>query len=288
MQPTEQPARPGTLYVVATPLGNLRDITLHALDVLKSADLVAAEDTRVTQTLLAAYGIRARLTALHGHNERIAGERLLDELRAGRSVALVSDAGTPAISDPGAWLVRAARSAGLPVEPVPGPSAVATALSAAGLEAEHWLFHGFLPARPKARRQALEALRDLPYTLVFYEAPHRVQECLADLAAVLGGQRRLTVARELTKRFEQVQELALGEAAEWLAADPNRSRGEFVLLVEGAPQAQETDAAEARRVLDSLLEELPPSQAARLAARLTGRGRDELYAWAVRAERSSG
>lgn len=281
MQPTEQPAQPGTLYVVATPIGNLRDITLRALDVLKSVDLVAAEDTRVSRGLLAAYGIQARLVALHEHNERQVTHRLLAELRSGRSAALVSDAGTPAVSDPGAHLVRSLRDAGIPVVPVPGPSAVTTAFSAAGLAAPHWLFYGFLPAKAKARREALRDLKDAPWHLVFYEAPHRVAECVADMAAVLGAGRELTVARELTKRFEQVHTLPLGEAAAWLAADADRSRGEFVLIVSGAGQTPGCEEGEARRILDALLEELPASQAARLAARLTGRSRGELYEWAV-------
>jgi 16S rRNA (cytidine1402-2'-O)-methyltransferase len=281
MQPAEQPAQPGTLYVVATPIGNLRDITLHALDVLKSADLVAAEDTRVTQGLLAAYGIQARLTALHEHNERTVSDKLLGELRAGRSVALVSDAGTPLVSDPGAHLVGLARQAGLPVVAVPGPSAAATALSAAGVAAPHWLFYGFLPAKARARRQVLEGMAAQPWHLVFYEAPHRVVECVADLAVVLGPHRELTLARELTKRFEQVVSLPLGEAVAWLEAHGDRCRGEFVLIVAGAGEAATPDEAEARRILHALLTELPASQAARIAAGLTGRKRGELYDWAM-------
>ncbi len=281
MQPTEQPAQPRTLYVVATPIGNLRDISLRALDVLKSADLIAAEDTRVTQGLLAAHGIQARITALHEHNERTVTARLIAELQAGKSVALVSDAGTPAVSDPGAHLVRAARQAGFAVVPVAGPSAVAAALSAAGLAAPHWLFYGFLPAKPKARREVLRMLSAQPWHLVFYEAPHRVTECVADLAAVLGPDRELTLARELTKRFEQLVNLPLGEAAAWLQTDPDRQRGEFVLIVEGAAQTVPPEEAEARRLFAALLEELPASQAARLVARITGIPRGRIYAWAI-------
>jgi 16S rRNA (cytidine1402-2'-O)-methyltransferase len=277
MQSTEFTAQPGSLHVVATPIGNLRDISLRALDVLKSVDIVAAEDTRVTQGLLAAYGIRKPLTALHEHNEGEATPRLIEALKAGRSVALVSDAGTPGVSDPGAHLVRSAREAGIPLVPVPGPSAVATALSVAGIAAPHWLFYGFLPAKSQARRQALTELAALPFHLVFYEAPHRVLESVADMAAVLGPARELVLARELTKRFEQVVSLPLGEAAHWLAADPNRLRGEFVLIVSGAEGSEPPDATAARKLMAALLEELPVSQAARIAARLTGVKRGLLY-----------
>lgn len=281
MQPSEFILQPGSLYVVATPIGNLRDIGLRALDVLKGVDLVAAEDTRVTQGLLAAYGIRKPLTALHEHNETLVTPRLIECLRSGQRIALVSDAGTPGVSDPGAHLVRAVREAGLPLIPIPGPSAVTTALSIAGLASPRWLFHGFLPAKAQARRQTLQQLATLPCHLVFYEAPHRVSESVADMATVLGPQRTLTLARELTKRFEQVVTLPLDEAVAWLAADPNRLRGEFVLIVSGAERGEAPDAAAARKVLATLLEELPASQAARLAARLTGIPRGRLYEWAL-------
>lgn len=281
MQPSEFTPQPGSLYVVATPIGNLRDIGLRALDVLRGVDLVAAEDTRVTQGLLAAYGIRKPLTALHEHNETQVTPRLIDALRSGQRIALVSDAGTPGVSDPGAHLVRAVREAGLPLIPVPGPSAVTTALSVAGLASPRWLFLGFLPAKALARRQALEELADLPFHLVFYEAPHRVLASVADMVTVLGPKRTLTLARELTKRFEQVVTLPLDEAAAWLAADSNRLRGEFVLIVSGAARSEATDEAAARKVLATLLEELPASQAARLAARLTGIQRGLLYEWAL-------
>jgi 16S rRNA (cytidine1402-2'-O)-methyltransferase len=278
MHDQAQPARAGTLHIVATPIGNLRDLGLRALDVLKSADLIAAEDTRTTQGLLAAYGIhQAKLTALHEHNEQRAAARLLDALREGKSVAYVSDAGTPGISDPGARLVAAARAAGLPVTPIPGPSAVAAALSVAGIDGP-WLFVGFTPAKPAARRKALQALAALPCALVFYEAPHRVEETVADLLAVLGGERTILFGREITKRFEQFHACALAAAPAWLVADDNHRRGEFVLVV-SAPPAHDNDAddGEARRVLGILLEELPLKQAAQLAARLTGARRNALY-----------
>ena len=273
---TPQPARPGTLHIVATPIGNLRDLGFRALDVLRSADLVAAEDTRTSQALLAAYGIQAKMVALHEHNEAAGATRLVAEMQAGKSVAYISDAGTPGISDPGAKLVKAARAAGLPVVPVPGPSAAATALSVAGLEGP-WLFFGFLPAKAAARRKALAELAPLPHALVFYEAPHRIGECVDDLLAVLGGERSLLFGRELTKRFEQVHECPLAEAPAWLAADENHRRGEFVLAVSPPPPREAGDDGEARRVLEILLEELPLKQAAHLAAKLTGGRKNALY-----------
>lgn len=282
MQAAEFHAHPGTLYVVATPIGNLRDITLRALDILRSVDLVAAEDTRVSGSLLAAYGIPAKLYACHEHNERSAAADLVQRLRDGRSVALISDAGTPAISDPGARVVRAAREAGLAVVPIPGPSAVATALSAAGLTEAGWLFHGFLPHKAGERRRQLEALAELPQSLVFYESPHRLMDTVADLASVLGGARRLFLARELTKRFESCHECDLAEATDWLDADENRRRGEFVLVVSGRPPGDGDDLTEARRVLDILLEDLPASQAVRLAARITGAKKNALYDLALK------
>ena len=273
---TPQPARPGTLHIVATPIGNLRDLGFRALDVLRSADLVAAEDTRTSQALLAAYGIQAKMVALHEHNEAAGATRLVAEMQAGKSVAYISDAGTPGISDPGAKLVQAAREAGLPVVPVPGPSAAAAALSVAGLEGP-WLFFGFLPAKAAARRKALAELAPLPHALVFYEAPHRVEECVDDLLAVLGGERTLLFGRELTKRFEQLHACPLAEAPAWLAEDENHRRGEFVLVVSPPPPREAGDDGEARRVLEILLEELPLKQAAHLAAKLTGGRKNALY-----------
>jgi 16S rRNA (cytidine1402-2'-O)-methyltransferase len=270
------------LYIVATPIGNLRDITQRALDILKSVDLIAAEDTRVTSGLLAAHGIQAKLHAYHEHNERAAAPALIERLRTGASIAVVSDAGTPGISDPGARLVEAVRQAGLPVVPVPGASAVATLMSVAGDVGGHWLFYGFLEHKASARRREIEALRDLPYAIVFYESPHRIGECLADLNAVLGPDRRLVIGRELTKLFETVHACQLGEAADWLAADANRQRGEFVLLVSGATPADDAGEDAARALLGILLDEMPASQAARLAARITGRRKNALYDLALK------
>ncbi|HXF67159.1 MAG TPA: 16S rRNA (cytidine(1402)-2'-O)-methyltransferase [Burkholderiales bacterium] len=265
---------------MATPIGNLRDISLRALDVLGSVDAVAAEDTRVTARLLAHYGVSRRLIAVHEHNERRAAREVLALLAAGRSVALVCDAGTPAVSDPGALLVAQARAAGHAVVPVPGANAALAALSVSGLPAPHFLFYGFLPARGAARRRELERLAALPCPIVFYEAPHRILECAADLAAVLGAARRVAIARELTKRFETVHLCALGEACEWLRADAHRVRGEFVLIVEGAAEAP-ARGAEAGRVLEALLAALPLKQAVALAARITGARRNELYRLAL-------
>jgi len=272
----------GTLYVVATPIGNLGDITQRALEVLRSVDLVAAEDTRHSGQLLTRLGIQARFVALHEHNEQQISARLVADMQAGKNVALVTDAGTPAISDPGTLLVAAAHAAGIAVAPVPGASAVVCALSAAGVDAPHWLFYGFLPAKSSARRNALTALACLPYVLVFYEAPHRILDCVADLAETLGGTRRVTLARELTKLFESIHSLPLGAAQAWLEADPNRQKGEFVLIVEGAPAADvDEDTVRLRDTLAVLLEELPVKQAAQLAARLTGQKKNAAYALAL-------
>ena len=272
------------LYVVATPLGNLRDITLRALDILASVDVIAAEDTRVTSKLLARHGIATRMLSLHAHNESRRAAEIVSLLGSGKSVALVSDAGTPAVSDPGAALVRAVAQAGYVVVPVPGPSAVIAALSASGIAAPQWLFCGFLPAAATARRAALTRVSDYPGALVFYEAPHRIAATLDALVVVLGPERGLVVARELTKRFETIHRCRLGEAPAWLAADPDRSRGEFVLIVD-APGAtiQAGDDADAHdRVLSTLLAELPVAQAVRLAVKLTGAPRNRLYERALK------
>lgn len=270
---------PGILYIVATPIGNLADASPRALETLRLADVVACEDTRTTRTLLARHGIERATLALHAHNERAAGAKLLAELQAGRSVALVSDAGTPGVSDPGALLVAAAHRAGLRVVPVPGASAAVAAYSAAGFVADRFLFVGFLPPARAARRKALEAL-DLPWPVIFYEAPHRVGETVGDLLARFGGGREIVVARELTKKFEEVVRLPLADAPGWLAAGAHRQRGEFVLVL-GPGAAPAPGLAAAERVLDALLESLPPSEAARLAARITGAPRNALYKLAL-------
>jgi 16S rRNA (cytidine1402-2'-O)-methyltransferase len=282
---TDLVRRPG-LYVVATPIGNLGDVTLRALDTLRTVDLIACEDTRVTARLLAHYQIEKPLVSLHQHNERKAAARVLDALQAGKAVALVSDAGTPVVSDPGANLVEAVRAAGIPVVALPGPSAVATAWSVSGMPETGFLFHGFLPARSAERRKLLQSLAAVPYALVFYEAPHRVVDTARDLAEVLGGERRSVVARELTKRFESVHACPLGELVDWLAADENRQRGEFVLIVGGADEKAPL-RADAENVLRRVLEELPPAAAARLASQLCGVPRQALYELAVRFKETS-
>ena len=268
--------------MVATPLGNLRDVTLRALDVLASADVIAAEDTRVTTVLLRHYGIATRPLSMHEHNEarRVAHiERLL---RAGKSVALVSDAGTPAVSDPGARLVAAIRCAGLNVVPIPGANAAVAAISAAGLIAERFVFMGFLPPAAKARRALLASVAQLPLAIVIYEAPHRAARTIAELTQSLGGARTIFIAREITKKFETLARLPLDGAAAWLDADPNRQRGEFVLVVDRpADTASEGDGTlpfDVDRLLAALAQELPPTRAARVAADATGLARDGLYA----------
>ena len=268
---------PPALYVVATPIGNLGDITLRALDVLQRVDRVAAEDTRVSGQLRAHFNISKPLVSIREHNEREAAAGVIARIVAGDAVAYVSDAGTPAVSDPGARLVAAVSAAGLGVVPIPGASAAIAALSAAGVESGQWLFQGFLPPKSGARRAQLQTLAVLPAALVFYEAPHRIEETLADMAAVLDNARRVTLARELTKRFESIVTLPLAEASAWLASDPNHVRGEFVVIVHTPAAAAAVVDAEAMRVLDILLGDLPPTLAARLASKITGRSKTELY-----------
>lgn len=265
-----------SLYVVATPLGNLQDMGLRALAVLRGVEVIACEDTRHSQRLLDAFGITTRLVALHEHNEQAAAGLVIRMLEEGKRVALITDAGTPAVSDPGARAVARVQEAGFPVVPVPGACAAVAALSASGLADGHFHFHGFLPTKSAARRAALEALKGVPGTLVFYEAPHRIVETLDDLAATLEPTRQIVVARELTKMFEQIVRMPLAEAPAWLAADANRARGEFVLLVSAAP-ASEGLSPEAERVLGLLLAELPVKQAAKLAAAITGASKNALY-----------
>jgi 16S rRNA (cytidine1402-2'-O)-methyltransferase len=275
-----------TLYVVATPIGNLRDITLRALDVLGEADIIAAEDTRNTATLTSHYGLTARLASLHAHNERQRADEVIGWLAAGKRVALVTDAGTPTISDPGALLVRAVIDAGFPVVPIPGASAVIAALSASGLAASQWMFCGFLPATAGARAKEIERLRTIGCALVFYEAPHRIAAMLDALAAALGPERRLIIARELTKRFETIHRSSLGDAAAWLAADSNRERGEFVLIVEPAPPpAAESDSDDA--LLAALLAELPLAQSVRIAVAATAQPRNRIYERALALKKAS-
>ncbi len=251
-------------------------MTQRAIEVLRQVPWVAAEDTRHSAPLLKHFGSSARLLAAHEHNEEAAAQQVIERLSGGESVALVSDAGTPAFSDPGARLVARVRAAGFRVVPLPGPCAAVTALSASGLAESHFLFYGFLPAKAKQRENALRGLAALPYALVFYEAPHRILETVESLAFVLGPDRTLIMARELTKLFETIHSGSLGEATAWLTADANRQRGEFVLLVSAAKSTE--DDGEGERVLRLLLGEgLPVKQAAKLAHSITGAGKNAMY-----------
>lgn len=264
------------LYVLATPIGNVCDITLRGLHVLAIADAVACEDTRNTSQLLQRYGLSKQLLATHEHNEREAAAKIIERLQAGQRVALVSDAGTPAISDPGARVVDAVRAAGFQVIALPGASAAVTALSASGLTDARFHFVGFLPAKTRQRETALQELVALQAALVFYEAPHRIVETVQSMLQVFGPTRQVVLARELTKLFEHIHRCPLGEAVAWLEQDANRQRGEFVVLLEGA-QPVEGEDAEGERVLRILLEELPVKQAAALAAQITGQKKNALY-----------
>lgn len=266
-----------TLYVVATPIGNLGDITLRALEVLRTVDAVAAEDTRVTQNLLNHHGIRTKLLSLHRHNERKAAEQLVALLAKGQSVALVSDAGTPCISDPGEIAVGHVREAGFRVVPIPGASAILAAIAGSGMPALPLRFHGFLPNRKAEREKLLQGMKSQQGLLAFYEAPHRILESVESLASVLGGGRRVVIARELTKMFEQIHACKLSDASAWLSGDEDRRRGEFVLLVEGCDEAKSDGEDDADRVLGILLRELPLRQAVKLATEITGAKKNALY-----------
>jgi 16S rRNA (cytidine1402-2'-O)-methyltransferase len=267
----------GILYIVATPIGNLRDVSERALQVLREVGLIAVEDTRHSKKLLAHYGIGTPLSVLHEHNEREVTAALLASLERGESVAVISDAGTPLISDPGFYLVRAARRAGFRIVPVPGPCALIAALSVAGLPTDRFVFEGFLPPKSAARRQRLKDLASEPRTLVCYESSHRIGNSLADMAAVLGAGREATLARELTKTYETIRYATLGELADWVQADGNQQKGEFVIVVHGAKEQVAVADGAARHVLEVLLSELPLRQAASLAARITGVSKNVLY-----------
>jgi 16S rRNA (cytidine1402-2'-O)-methyltransferase len=273
----------GILYVVATPIGNLGDITLRAIETLKMVDAIAAEDTRHTSGLLSHFGINKKLIAVHEHNEHQSAEKLLAQLKSGENIALVTDAGTPAVSDPGAIVVKIVREAGLKVVPIPGASAVVAALSASGITQNGFYFHGFLPASGAARRKILEQLKAQTVTLVLYEAPHRIIECVEDIAKVLGGDRQVTFARELTKTFETIYTCPADQASAWLQADANQQRGEFVLLIEAAPVVESQEISEeAQRVLKCLLAELPLKQAVALATEITQLKKNDLYEFALK------
>jgi 16S rRNA (cytidine1402-2'-O)-methyltransferase len=267
----------GTLYVVATPIGNLADLSARAREVLGAVAAICAEDTRHTRALLTAHGIERPLLALHEHNEAEQAWKLVERLRAGDSLALVSDAGTPLVSDPGYRLVREARAAGLKVSPVPGACAAIAALSVAGIPSDRFCFEGFLPAKAAARRERLAALAREPRTLVFYESAHRIEEALADLVTVFGGEREAVLARELTKLFETVLGDTLAALAERVGGDADQRKGEFVLVVRGCPDDGSAALLEGQRLYARLKEQLSPSQAAKLAAELSGAPRKALY-----------
>lgn len=270
-----------TLYVVPTPIGNLEDITQRALSTLKRVDLIAAEDTRHTGILLQHFAINARLFALHDHNEQQKADILLAKLQDGMSIALVSDAGTPLINDPGYHLVRRAREAGIRVVPLPGPCAAITALSAAGLPSDRFCYEGFLPAKRKGRQDALRELEHEPRTLIFYESTHRLLESLQDMVSVWGAERYVVLARELTKTWENIYGAPVGELLAWVNEDTNRARGEMVLIVEGCKKQENALPPEALRTLLLLQKELPLNKAASLAAEIHGVKKNALYRYAL-------
>lgn len=273
---------PGTLYVVATPIGNLADLTPRAREVLASVALIAAEDTRHTRQLLQSCGIGTALTSLHEHNEAQKSSELVARLARGESIALVSDAGTPLVSDPGFDLVAAARRAGISVVAIPGACAAIAALSVAGLPTDRFVFEGFLPAKPAARSERLEQLAREDRTLIFYEAPHRLGEVLHDMTRIFGAERNASISRELTKRFETTYSGTLAQLSEAAARDSDMSRGEIVIVVSGAPAASTALELDSDALLRALLEELSPSQAAKVAAHVTGLKRSDLYAAALK------
>jgi 16S rRNA (cytidine1402-2'-O)-methyltransferase len=270
------------LYIVATPIGNLADISARAIEVLSSVDLIAAEDTRHSKYLLQHHGIETSTISLHEHNEQQRSELLLSRIAAGQSIALISDAGTPLISDPGFRLVNMAREQGIKVVPIPGACAVITALSASGLSAERFAFEGFLPPKSTARRQVLEKLANEPRTLIFYESPKRMVASLQDMLAVFGADRKACLARELTKMFETIVTLPLAELVEVVINDPNHQKGEIVLLIEGQSTVVDSDEAEQARVLQILLAEVPLKQAASITASILGIKKNKAYDMALK------
>ena len=267
----------GVLYVVATPIGNLGDMAPRALEVLSEVAVIAAEDTRHSARLLNHFGVSTPCIACHDHNERQLAGKLVQRILQGENVALISDAGTPLISDPGYHLVREARQQGVVVIPIPGASAMIAALSASGLPSDRFIFEGFLPAKDGARRSRLEALANEPRTLIYYESPHRIEASIAAMAGVFGGDREAVIGRELTKKFETIKSAPLAELQDWLAADSNQRRGEFVVLIHGAAERTGEDSIETDQMLTILLAELPVKQAAAIAAKLSGEKKNKLY-----------
>lgn len=285
MTDTRENSPSGVLYVVATPIGNLGDMVPRGVEILQQADLIAAEDTRHSKRLLEHFHISTPAIAYHDHNESRSAGQLLEKLRAGQTLALISDAGTPLISDPGYRLVRAARRDGIPVVPVPGACALVAALSASGLPSDRFAFEGFAPAKQTQRRQYFQSLSRETRTLIFYESPHRLPACLTDMAAVFGAEREGVLARELTKTFETILAGSLDSLLMQVTADANQQKGEMVLLVRGArPEASTTVDAEAQRVMTLLQAELPPRRAAALTAEITGVDKKVLYEWAAKGD----
>ncbi|AQT60523.1 16S rRNA (cytidine(1402)-2'-O)-methyltransferase [Cellvibrio sp. PSBB023] len=279
---TSPAPNPGTLYVVATPIGNLGDMVPRAVETLQTVALIAAEDTRHSSRLLSHFDIKTPCIAYHDHSDEQRTEQLIARMHAGDSIALISDAGTPLVSDPGYRLVRSARQAGIQVVPVPGACAMIAALSAAGLPSDRFAFEGFLPAKQVARCTQLQSLAADPRTLIFYEAPHRILETLQDMAQVFGPEREVVMARELTKTFETIKGDNVADLATWVASDTNQQRGEIVLLVHGAPKPENEAMTPAQmHTMKVLLEELPVKQAASLGAKLTGLKKNFLYDWAL-------
>ncbi len=265
------------LYIVATPIGNLDDITLRAVETLKRVDFVAAEDTRHSQRLMNHLGVTVRLMALHEHNEREKSQALVDKVKDGKSIALVSDAGTPLISDPGYFLVKLAREQGVRVVPIPGVSAVVTALSVSGLPSDRFVFEGFLPAKQGAKTKRLDAFLYESRTVIFYESPHRILDTLEVMSEVYGAERYLVVARELTKTFETIKGGSIGRVREWAESDANQQKGEFVLLLEGAVDAPEVSTTEQDKMLTLLMVEMPIKKACKIVSELVGGNKKELY-----------
>ena len=272
---------PAKLYIVATPIGNISDITYRAIEVLQQVDLIAAEDTRHSGKLLSHYQISKTTFPLHDHNERQRGKILVEKIQAGQSVALISDAGTPLISDPGYHLVNECREAGVDVVPIPGASAAITALSAAGLPTDRFSFEGFLPAKEKGKQDKLKALMEETRTMVFYEAPRRIQDTVQQIINIFGSDRKLVIARELTKTFESFYSLPAGEMLDFLNQDSNHCRGEFVLMVAGAEKDNKSIPQVALNTLTLLKEQLPLKKAAALTAQIHDQKKNELYKWGL-------
>lgn len=271
--------KPGILYIVATPIGNLQDMSFRAIETLKLVNSIAAEDTRHSAALMQYFAITTSLFSLHEHNEREKASMIIERLQQGESVALISDAGTPLVSDPGFFLVREACNLGIEVVPIPGPCAAIVALSASGLPTDRFIFEGFLPAKTKARVDHLTSLVNEPRTMIFYEAPHRIVDLLEDMKNVFGESRQVVIARELTKKFETIKSGALSEIVDWVKSDSNQQRGEIVVLVEGSKES--VIQTPAQEVLILLLEHLPLKQAVEVAAKITGERKNELYEMAL-------